>query len=76
LPAWNRYKDGKSKHNLFKAVIYAYRKEHCIAIFWSIIVTALQLVSPFILRELIVLIQDPESEIYAALTLVAALVIS
>ena len=73
LTSWNRYKHSKSKNSLFKAVLRTYRWEYTVAILWNVLVCALQLASPFLLRQLILFIQDPDAETIRGLLLVAFL---
>lgn len=55
---WNEYKDSSKDNKLYWAVLSAYKWEFTVAIFWNIIIASLQISIPFILRYLIVFIQD------------------
>lgn len=55
--AWEKRRFAKKNKNaLFWSVLYAFKREYNVAVFWNIVVTVFQLCSPFILQRLIVFI--------------------
>ena len=58
VTAWNYYKNSGSKYSLFKAVLRAFRWEFTVAVLWNFLIVALELISPFLLRWLIIYIRD------------------
>ena len=61
---------------MFKAVLLAYRWEYTVAILWNLLIAALQLISPFLLRWLILFIRDRNDNTFEGLVLVALLTLS
>ena len=74
--AWNYYKNDKGKNRLFKAVFRAYRWEYFVSIFWNTIICFLQLATPFLLRNLILFIQNPDEKPIVGVLLVMGLMLS
>ena len=61
---------------MFKAVLRAYRWEYTVAVLWNLLVAALQLISPFLLRRLILFIRNREDETFNGIMLVLLLSLS
>ena len=76
VTAWNGYKRSGSKHSLFKAVLRAYRWEYTVAVLWNLLVCALQIISPFVLRRLILFVRERAESTSEGLVLVSLLTLS
>ena len=70
---WYFYRESDKEHKLYWAVLSAYKWEFTVAIFWNNLVAALQLSTPFLLRRLIVFIQNQEEDTMLGVYLVLIL---
>jgi ABC-type multidrug transport system fused ATPase/permease subunit len=75
--AWERRKNIPGEENgLSKALFAAFKGELCYAIFWNFVVTILQLMTPFLLRNIILFIQNKEADTTYGVTLLSILMVS
>ena len=71
---WMVYRQRDTTANkLYWSVLSAYKWEFTVAIFWNIIIASLQLASPFLLRRLIMFIQNQESDTLLGIMIVLIL---
>ena len=61
---------------MLKAIFYAYRWEYTIIALWSFVIAALQLSSPFILRQLIIYVRSDSDDVSTGIALVLALALA
>ena len=76
MKAWDRNKNKPGKNGLLKAVLRAYSTEYCISTFFAMLVCFLQIVSPFLLKELIDYIKQRRESTREGLILVGLLALS
>ena len=76
MTAWNHYKNSESKNSLLKAVLRAYKREYAITTSFAMFVCCLQIVSPFVLKELIDYINDRRESTFEGIMLVVLLLLS
>ena len=76
MTAWNYYKGSKSKNSLLKAVLRAYKREYAITVSVAMFVCCLQIISPFVLKELIDYINDRRESTLEGIMLVVLLILS
>ena len=76
MTAWNYYKNSNSKNSLLKAVLRAYKREYTITTSFAMFVCCLQIVSPFVLKELIDYINDRRESTFEGIMLVVLLLLS
>ena len=60
--SWSFYKNDPTPNTLFKAVLRTYAWEYFMAVLWNFVVAALQLSSPFLLRNVILFIREQNED--------------